>query len=228
MHDGRHTRGIVRMGDTVRRPLHARSDYVHALLDHLAAVGFPGAPRVLGVDDEGREMLTYIPGEVVYRSPAGISDAQIVSAAGLVRAFHDATAGTPFAAGDEVVGHGDLGPHNIVFDGDQAIGIIDWDEDVGPCARVVDAAHAAWCCADVCEREVPVGDQARKLRLFCDAYGGIDVAAVVDELAARFTRARDHHADGGRAEAVAIFDAMIAWMDRHGAALKAPPGKGAI
>ena len=34
-----------------------------ALLDHLERVGFSGAPRYLGSDERGREVLSYIPGE---------------------------------------------------------------------------------------------------------------------------------------------------------------------
>jgi hypothetical protein len=37
--------GVVRVGETVRRPLHARSEYVHAVLAHLNAVGFDEAVR---------------------------------------------------------------------------------------------------------------------------------------------------------------------------------------
>lgn len=44
--------------------------YVQAVLLHLEAVGFEGAPRFLGVDDEGREILTYIEGDVLDGSPA--------------------------------------------------------------------------------------------------------------------------------------------------------------
>jgi phosphotransferase family enzyme len=61
------------------------------------------------------------------------------------------TAGSPLADGQEVVCHGDLGPHNFVFDGDAAVGIIDWDASVGPGLRLVDLGHAVWCCADVGE-----------------------------------------------------------------------------
>lgn len=64
------TRGLVRIGGTIRRPLHDRSAYVQAVLLHLEAVGFEGAPRFLGVDDEGREILTYIEGDVLDGSPA--------------------------------------------------------------------------------------------------------------------------------------------------------------
>jgi Glycine transporter len=68
---GRQTQGIVRVGQTVRRALHQRSDYVHALLRHLEAVGFDGAPRLLGIDARGREVLSYLPGEVIVRSRCG-------------------------------------------------------------------------------------------------------------------------------------------------------------
>jgi hypothetical protein len=152
---GQQTKGIVRVGQTVRRPLHDRSNYVHALLRHLEAVGFDGAPRLLGIDAQGREVLTYIPGEVVVRSPTWLSDARLDSAARLIRRFHDATAGTALAGDQEVVGHGDIGSHNIVFDGDVAVGIIDWDVSVGPGSRLVDLGHAVWCCADVAEQDVP-------------------------------------------------------------------------
>lgn len=218
---GRQTDGVVRVGDTVRRPPHARSEYVHAVLEHLASVGFDGAPRLLGVDEQGREVLGYIPGEVVVAAPAHLSDARLVSAARLVRRFHDATVGTPLAGDEEVVCHGDLGSHNIVFAGEEAVALIDWDEDVGPGARLGDFAHAVWCCADVCEDEVDVAEQARKVRLMCDAYGGEDAAAVLDEIAARFRRACDAHAAAGRARAVTIFEEMMGWMERNGAALKA-------
>ena len=56
---------VVRQGDTVHRPLRSTSAAAHALLHHLADVGFDGAPRLLGIDAHGREVLSYIPGEAV-------------------------------------------------------------------------------------------------------------------------------------------------------------------
>jgi aminoglycoside phosphotransferase (APT) family kinase protein len=147
----------------------------------------------------------------------------LISAARLIRDFHDATAGTPLAGDGEVVCHGDLGSHNIVFDGGQAVGLIDWDAGVGPGRRLVDLAHAVWCCADVCEEEVEVSEQARKLQLMCRVYGWEDVAVVVDEIVDRFRRARDAHAAGRRTAAVDIFERMIDWMGRNAPVLKAVP-----
>jgi hypothetical protein len=144
-----------------------------------------------------------------------------VSAARLIRGFHDATTHTALAAAQEIVAHGDLGPHNIVFNGDTAVAIIDWDDDVAPGSRLVDFAHAAWCCADVCEPDIPIAEQARKVRLMCHAYGWADAPVVIDEIADRFQRARNDHAAHQRPKAVAVFDEMIAWMQRHAPALKA-------
>ena len=217
---GRQTHGIVRIGDTVRRPLHARSADVHRLFGHLQAVGFDGAPRYLGTDEDGREVLTYLPGDAIHHLPAGLSDAQLVSAAQLVRRFHDATAGSALVEGDEVVCHGDLGPHNMLFDGDVAVGIIDWDDGVAPGPRLVDFAHAVWCCADVCEPEVDVAEQARKVRVMCAAYGSMEPAAIVDEITDRFRRARAGHAANDRPRGVTVFDESLAWMARNAEALK--------
>jgi hypothetical protein len=70
------TEGVVRAGDTVRRPVGPHSPLVHALLTHLESAGFAGAPRFLGIDRSGREVLTYIDGEVAGRPrPPWIADA---------------------------------------------------------------------------------------------------------------------------------------------------------
>ncbi len=87
-------RRVVRIGDTVRRPTFPWSPAVHALLRHLEAVGFRWAPRVLGLDEEGREVLTYLDGE---SGPQGwapvIDDAGLARFARLLRTYHDAVAG---------------------------------------------------------------------------------------------------------------------------------------
>lgn len=223
---GRQSRGVVRNGQTVRRPLHRNSEFVHALLRHLEAVGFDGAPRLLGIDEEGREILTYVEGDVLVGpaddgEPAEIlSDAQLVSAGRLIRRFHDATAGTPLAGDAEVVCHRDLGQHNIVFRGDAAVAIIDWDEDVAPGPRVLDFAHAVWCLAEVGEQGGDLSEQSRRVRLLCDSYGWEDGAAVIDEIEARFRRALEWHEQRGNAEGARIFSEVLDWIVAHGPALK--------
>ena len=60
----RNSRVRVRVGQTVRRTGNPWSPAVLDLLRHLEREGFAGAPRALGFDDQGREVLTYIEGEV--------------------------------------------------------------------------------------------------------------------------------------------------------------------
>lgn len=218
---GIQSKDVVRIGNTVRRPLVDRAADVHTLLRHLEATGQAIAPRFLGIDAEGRQMFSFLPGRVINRTPAGLSDARLVSVAALIRKFHDATAGTPLALDQEIVMHTDLGPHNIVFNGSKAVGIIDWDE-AKPGSRLVDFAHAAWCCADICTR-VPVQEQSRKLWLFCAHYGWgepAQVSQVVEEIAASFRRAADAHVTAGRSEAAQIFESFIRWMGQNGKQLK--------
>ena len=139
----------------------------------------------------------------------------------LICGFHYLTAGTPFARDAEVVCHPDLGQHNIVFQGDRAVAIIDWDEDVAPGARIFDFAHAVWCLAEIGERGGAVADQARRVRIVSDAYGWEDRAALIAEIEARFRRALAHAEENQLHEAVRIWSRMLDWIVEHGPALKA-------
>jgi tRNA A-37 threonylcarbamoyl transferase component Bud32 len=218
---GAQTKGLVRVGNTTRRPPHHRSAYVDALLHHLADVGFVGAPRSLGYDDRGRQVLTFVEGEVPYAVPYRLSDARIRSATALIKAFHDATATCALRADQEVVCHGDLGPHNTVFRGEEAVALIDFDADVGPGRRLDDFAHAVWCFADLTEADVAMAEQARRTRLMCDAYPAMTPAAVVEALTARFHRARAQHLASGRHGGVRVFDDLLHWMARSGGRIAA-------
>src|SRR5919107_4650049 len=85
---------VTRVGDTVRRPRRPTSPSTWALFDHLERVGFDGAPRFLGVDERGREILSFIPGEAVvepYQDWARTDQAR-VSVAELLRRHHHAAA----------------------------------------------------------------------------------------------------------------------------------------
>src|SRR5690349_11720666 len=101
---GRGAGQVVRVGDTVRRPTGPWSRTVHAFLDHLGRVGFGGAPRVLGIDEQGREILTYLDGDVFHDpnwEPGGpnlwpheLRSLDTLAASGaLLRELHEASAG---------------------------------------------------------------------------------------------------------------------------------------
>jgi len=190
------TDGIVRVGSTVRRPVGPHSRLVHTVLEHLERTGFDGAPRFLGVDAAGREVLTYLDGEVAARPwPAWVADeGRVASVARLVRAYDDAVvglglpaavadvhvaepAGTPatIAGPPELVGHLDVTPENVVFRAGSAFALIDFDL-LRPAARVEEVANVLLWWAPLMpapdrERALRDVDAVARVRLIVEAYG---------------------------------------------------------
>ncbi|MEU1390518.1 MULTISPECIES: phosphotransferase [unclassified Nonomuraea] len=210
------TEGVVRVGDTVRRPVGPNSPLVHALLGHLEEAGFAGAPRFLGIDAAGREVLTFVPGEVAGRPrPAWLAEEERLASVGrLIRAYHEAVAG--FVPPDgvradfgfteppgmppappyppELVGHLDYTPDNIVFRDGVAAGLIDFDI-ARPATRVEELVSAMvyWApLADPADADPPLRglDVPRRCRLLADAYGmsGVDRSRLVEVAVLRTRR----------------------------------------
>jgi hypothetical protein len=191
---------VVRRGDTVRRPVRPFTATVQAVLAHLHARGFDAAPRPLGYDD-GREVLSYVPGDVP-TDPlpewATTPDA-LAALARLVRRAHDAAEGWQPPAdavwGDlpgtpapplpssaegappepELVAHQDYCPGNVVFRDGRPAALIDFDL-ARPTTRVDDAVNALrwWVpLLDPVDRSPALvdADAAERVRVFADAYG---------------------------------------------------------
>jgi hypothetical protein len=148
---------VVQVGATVRRPGGVNADAVRLLLSHLDRAGFRGAPRFLGLDRQGREILDFLAGDVAippYPDWAADDDL-LVSVAELQRDLHAAAAGfalpakmawtdrrlPPGAAGD-LVCHTDLCLENVVVRGGRAAAFIDFDLAL-PVDRLFDVAVAA-------------------------------------------------------------------------------------
>ena len=175
--------GVVRVGDTVRRPAGFWTPAVHALLGHLHGVGFDGAPRPLGVDGCGREVLSFIAGESPWAGRFHLMDGdrQLRRVARLIRDFHDAVTGfvPPAGArwqvlvpgdGDEIIAHNDLGPWNLVVGGPRWA-FIDWDT-AAPATRLWDLAYAMHGFAPLSgDPGFQRDDAGRRLRVIADGYG---------------------------------------------------------
>jgi hypothetical protein len=181
---------VARRGDVVLRETGPWTPTVHSLLRHLEQVGFEGAPRVVGtgLDERGREILTYVEGEVI--NPAPWTDNGIAELGGLLRRLHEATAsyrppeaaiwrpwfgrqvGTP-----NVIGHCDAAPWNIISRHGQPISLVDW-EVAGPVNRLTELAMATWNNAQLYDDDVAAmnrlpdaATRIRQVRIFTEAYG---------------------------------------------------------
>jgi hypothetical protein len=172
---------VVRVGDTVRRTRSPNAAFVERLLTHLERRGWAGAPRFLGVDDRGREVLSYVDGHVAWQ-PHEHPVESLAAVARLVRRFHDLTAGTDLAGDHDVVCHNDLSPKNTVYDRELTpIAFIDWDL-AAPGERVHDVAHVCWQYVALGPGVTDPADAGRKVRAIADAYGLTDRSTLVDTI----------------------------------------------
>jgi hypothetical protein len=178
---------VVRIGATVRRPTGPWTPAVHALLRHLESVGFDGSPRVHGVDEQGREILDFLPGPMAWPDPymgALATDEGLGRAADLLRRYHeavatfvpppDATWRFPNMARDAepwidaegvIVCHNDCAAWNLVM-GEERWALIDWDV-AGPRPRLWDVAYAVigFVVLD------PDSASTHRVDVLADAYG---------------------------------------------------------
>ncbi|WP_203896221.1 phosphotransferase [Actinoplanes xinjiangensis] len=175
--------GAVRLGSTVRKRPPRDPGFVHGLLEFFERSGWRGAPRFLGGDESGRDVLEFLEGTVPWGEvPAFVRGEPGLAAVGrLMREFHDLTAGTALAGDQEVVCHHDLSPKNTVYRGAVPVAFIDWD-DAAPGRRVQDVAHACWQFVGL---GPATSDPARAGRLIGVIADGYDLAAADrDELVA--------------------------------------------
>jgi hypothetical protein len=150
---------------------------VHALLRHVAP-RVPHVPQVLGFDEQGRESLTYLPGRVVDVNSELLTDRQITSIVRWTRAFHAAVADfhhsgpwrCPPLPSPTLIGHNDIAPYNVCFDGDELTGVFDWDMS-GPTTPLFELAFIAWNCVPLW-RDIGADLAAHRLWVIADGYGG--------------------------------------------------------
>jgi Phosphotransferase enzyme family len=183
---GGYVSAVIRVADTVRRSPGPNADFVHGLLGFFEQAGFDGAPRYLGADAQGREILSFIDGHVPWQPAQQLNartDTSLAAAARLLRRCHDLTAGTALAGESEVVCHNDLSPRNTVYRdygwGLLPVAFIDWDL-AAPGGRIHDVAHMCWQYPGLGPGVTKVAEAARQMRLICDAYGLADRGPLID------------------------------------------------
>lgn len=195
---------VQRVGQVVLRSPGPQSATVMRLLGHLADCGFDAAPRPVdgGFAPDGREQLSFEPG--TSPQPLAWSDEAAFEIGVLLRSLHDATStfartpddhwapwfGRALAGSSPVIGHGDLGPWNILAIEGRPSTIIDWDT-AGPIDAVWELAQVAWLNAqlhddDVAERTglPPAAVRIRQCASILDGYelAAADRAGFVDKM----------------------------------------------
>lgn len=178
---------MLRVGDTVVRPAAPCREATHALLAHLRAAGFAGAPSLLSAGPD-TETLTYLPGTPAVPPLAAefVTDDALASVAALLRAYHRAAASfdpsgyrwprppVPPRFRGQLVSHNDVYPANIVFSGGRAAALIDFDL-AGPGSAVWDFAAAARTWVPLApDSDIPdarAGRVLARFRLLLDASG---------------------------------------------------------
>lgn len=212
---GGNTGVVVRVGDTVRRQAGHWTPAVHALLEHLASVGFDAVPRALGTDALGREVASYLEGRAGTLGPDQLAPPFRTSEAchaigAWLRAFHDAQAGfepdpalpwrvapgRSLAAG-EVVVHRDVGTYNTILRPDGSFAVIDFDF-ASPGRPVEDIAYVLWAWTPLWHDEaavrremggVTLAERLHKFAAVLDGYAADSAmrAEVPDAVLARMT-----------------------------------------
>ncbi|MGZ0148512.1 phosphotransferase [Kribbella sp. WER1] len=212
---------VVRVGPHVLRPSSPYSGSIHAFLRAVNDAGFKGAPTPVGIDEDGRERLWLIEGEVPLAPYPdwSQSDSALASVARLLRGLHDAAhgfdprgrtwnGGLADSAGGTLVCHNDVELSNVVFRDGIAVALLDF-EFAAPGRPVYDLAQLARLCVPIEDDfdQDRIGwqpaDRPARLRLVADAYG-LDrdgrtdlLAAVNDALARIEAAARRSIATGG-------------------------------
>ncbi len=192
---GGNVSNVYRSGNTVRRELKSGSHKIHRLLKHLENKGFSYAPKFLGIDEKGREVLSFIEGEAGnYPLKQYMwSDDVLIEIGKMLRLYHDSV--SDFSFDDswksidntpkpfEVLCHNDFAIYNIIFNDERPIGIIDFDV-AAPGPRLWDIAYTLYTCVPLSRFYLSeTGEKIyynssqhaqhikQRVKLFFDSYG---------------------------------------------------------
>lgn len=198
--------GATRVGRTVRRPTGPWTPAVHELLDFLREHGMRGIPEVQGIDEQGRESLSYVEGRGVQVDKEVVLDNVLEEAVIWLREYHDLVEGFRpegpriWRSGEaglvdgEIICHNDPGAYNWIIQSGHFVAMVDWDV-AGPGRAIDDLAFLAWTALPL-YREIPLDDLVRRLDLLVEAYGEWGPMTVLNAVVARMTTACERIAAG--------------------------------
>lgn len=205
----------TRRGDRVYRTAGPWTPGVQRLMRHLRDAGLEWVPEPFGIDDQGREIVQFVHGDVPnYPMPEHVWDeGTLVDSGQMLRELHDATVGyddpdaqwrQPVHGPVEVICHNDAAPYNMVFREGRLCGLIDFDM-ASPGSRLWDLAYLAYRLAPLSAPEnVEAGPfgikkQVARLQRLINAYGIsyplVDVLRMAQERLSDLARYSDDAAE---------------------------------
>ncbi|MFD5725738.1 phosphotransferase [Streptomyces sp. NPDC058368] len=181
---------VFRRGELVERPAPRHARELHAHLRVLKEHGFDAAPTPVDLTADGRERLTFIPGDVALPPfpDWAMTPSALASVGRLLRRLHEAGAAVPADTraawptdladpeGGTLVCHNDMCPDNVVFRDGRAAALIDFDL-AAPGRALWDVAMTARYWAPMLDPEsaaalYPAGlDPVARLPILADGYG---------------------------------------------------------
>lgn len=201
----------------MRRPPGPNAELAREVLLRLERAGFDAAPRWLGLDEQGRDVLSWIEGETftersrlhpyIGDPPDRITftEGQLAAVFRLLRRYHD-------VFGDEIVCHGDFGPWNLVWRDGLPVGVIDFDHvHAGEAAE--DVAYALRMFVSYGFAEAEPEELVRRTRAALAVYGcDFEVPAI---LAAEYDRAEERCLANGWQRQLAKLPTERAWLEAN-------------
>ncbi len=192
---------VCRVGDTVRREPGPCTVQVNDLLTHVRSKGLHCVPAPLGFDERGRQVLSFIAGDVPHDPPSWLwAESVLIDAARTLRRWHDATVdyapssstwGLKPRSPHEVICHNDFAPYNCVFREHKLVGVIDFDA-CSPGPRIWDIAYALYRFVPLMPPATepgfgetspfPLDDMLARTRRFLEAYAASDTALLLSTL----------------------------------------------
>ncbi|MGW3204605.1 phosphotransferase [Streptomyces sp. NPDC001135] len=184
------TGAVFRRGGVVERPAPRHAHALHAHLLALRRHGFDAAPTPVGLTADGREQLTFVPGDVALPPfpPWVLTTTALGSVGILLRRLHEAGAAIAVDTdvewprdladpeGGAMLCHNDVCLENVVFRDGRAAALIDFDL-AAPGRPLWDVAMAARYWVPMLDpvsaaAVYPGGlDAAARLRILADGYG---------------------------------------------------------
>ncbi|MFF7447310.1 MULTISPECIES: phosphotransferase [unclassified Streptomyces] len=181
---------VRRRGALVERPAPRHAHALHAHLLALQEHGFDAAPTPVGLTADGREQLTFIPGDVPLPpfAPWVLTTTALESVGILLRRLHAAGAAIAVDTdvewpqdladpeGGTMLCHNDVCPENVVFRDGRAAALIDFDM-AAPGRPLWDVAMAARYWVPMLDPTSAAAvhsgglDASARLRVLADSYG---------------------------------------------------------